>query len=100
MLPLIAVKFKSFKNLNKIKFNILLRWTYIDVDSGQGEGLSGGLIAWHIAVDLVPVLIPLHRVQGLPVEGVTAAQSGALQAHYVIGYLHLGHCQRAANVCN
>lgn len=60
--------------------------TYVYIYSFQVENLDGRIISWHVAIELVAVLIPLHRVQCIALHLVVA-----LEAHRVIPDGVFGH---------
>ena len=59
--------------------------THIDLHSLDREGLDGGHLVGHEPVELVPALVPLHRVQGVPTEVVAAGEVRGLTLLQVFG---------------
>ena len=52
--------------------------SYIDLHVFDGEGLDDGRLRGHVAVELVPALVPLDAVEGVAAEVVAAGQVGLL----------------------
>lgn len=48
--------------------------TYVDGDAGQRKNLRRRRVTWHIAIELVAVFVPLHRVQRFVVQIVVTLQ--------------------------
>lgn len=65
--------------------------TYIYFDAGPVEGGDGGIVAGHVAEELVAVLVPLDRVQAVALQIKVALELGRCRPQYVIRNAHL--CQ-------
>lgn len=67
--------------------------TYIDFNSGPIEGGYVRRVPWHVAVELVAVLVPFDGVQAVALQVKVALQLDGGRPQHVGRYPHLGESQ-------
>lgn len=63
--------------------------TYVYIYSFQVENLDGRIISWHVAIEFVAVLVPLHGVQCIALHLVVALESNRVILDGVLRYSYL-----------
>lgn len=63
--------------------------TYIDVDSCPVESGDWRRVPWHVAIELVAVLVPLDGVEAVTLQIEVTLELGGGCPQYVVRYSHL-----------
>lgn len=81
------------KALRQFYFHFSTRWTHVDGNPVDPQQLDPRTFPGQVSVELVPVLVPLDRVQGLLVQVVVALHPHRLVNLHVLGYLQLRYAE-------